>query len=173
MSCVLALENNIIDLNTLGDEVPDIRYSVLDCGSEPSREGDVDFYFNRLLYIEEFVSPAVVCMIGGHKNILPLSWNILVGDESYGDLELVPVHSLNAKEVDTFVYNPIKGFRFNFEPVRLLKVLPEYNWIFPKSKNGQLLSYPVYTNNGNPECIFITPSTSKIPGIISVGDMYE
>ena len=76
MSFIVTVENEIIDLNTLGDEVPDIRYSVLDCGSEESRENETDFYFNRLIYMEEFVSPAVVCMIGEQQAILPLSWNI-------------------------------------------------------------------------------------------------
>lgn len=174
MSLILSLDNNeIVDLNKIGDEIPDIRFAVLDCGSDNNKENEIDFFFNRLLYIEEFVAPAVVCMIGKHKTVLPLSWNILIGDESFGEVELVPIHSLNAKEFDTFIYNPLKGFRFNFEPIRLIKVLPEYNWTFPKSKNGQLLAYPVYTNNGVPECIYISSSTSKIPNIISVGDIYE
>lgn len=174
MSFIVTVENEIIDLNTLGDEVPDIRYSVLDCGSEESRENETDFYFNRLIYMEEFVSPAVVCMIGEQQAILPLSWNIFIGDESFGELELVPIHSLNAKDFSTIVYNPVSGFRFNFATIRLIKVLPEYKWVFPKSKCGQLLSYPVFNNiKGNPECVFITSSTAKIPTNISMGDLYE
>lgn len=155
---ILTTDNSCIDLNTLPETLEeDVRFSVLD-------NSDVtypDFFFEPLMFLETFNSPAAVLSIGGTEVIIPLNWKISIGDSDTGnDLEVLPITSVYKRQFEAFSYNPINGFRPHFNKIELVNIFNDIKWFFPKMKNNQLLSFPLTTNN-SPLCIFITSEISK------------
>ena len=68
---ILTLENKAFDLNELPEEVSeDARFSVLD-NSDPKNP---DFFFQPLIFLESFNSPAILMKIGGKEIQMPLDW---------------------------------------------------------------------------------------------------
>ena len=57
---ILTLENCAYNLDTLPDEVDDLRFSILD-NSDPT---DPDYYYIPLIFLESFSAPALVLKIG-------------------------------------------------------------------------------------------------------------
>ena len=155
---ILTLENKAFDLNELPEEVSeDARFSVLD-NSDPKNP---DFFFQPLIFLESFNSPAILMKIGGHEIKMPLDWCILVGDSDCGsDPEVLPLTSINERGFEAFVMNPIKGFRGEFEPIEIINIYQDVRWYFPKMKNGQLLTIPL-TENHNPPCAFFVKEISR------------
>ena len=90
---ILTLENNPYSLNHLPDQVEEtIRFAVLD-NSNPA---DPDFFFNPLIFLESFNSPAIILSLNGKEITMPLDWCIAVGCSDDGsDLEVLPLTSLN------------------------------------------------------------------------------
>jgi len=61
---ILTLENNSYSLNSLPDSVEEpVRFAVLD-NSNPV---DPDFFFNPLIFLESFNSPAIVLSINNRE----------------------------------------------------------------------------------------------------------
>lgn len=164
---ILTLEGKQLNLNNIDDVIPITQYTIVDLGSDLNHNNEIDIIFPRLMFIAEQTGAAVLCDIGGSEIILPLSWNLFVGDEDSAEVELVPISEINARSFYALMTNPINGFRHKFEEVRIKRVLIDYDWVVPKLKNGQALPIPINAKN---ECIFITPSTSKIPQICSPSD---
>ena len=100
---ILTLENQSFNLNKLPDEVDDtMRFSVLD-NSNPQ---DPDFFFNPLIFLESFNSPAAVINIKGNEITMPLDWCIAVGCSNAGsDLEVLPLTSLNERGFEAYLFN--------------------------------------------------------------------
>ena len=71
---ILTLDNLPYELDTVPEEIDDIRYSVLDY-TDPN---DVDYIFMPLVFLESFNAPAAVCRIGPHKINIPLDWSFLI-----------------------------------------------------------------------------------------------
>ena len=89
---ILTLENTAYLLNKIPDQVEeDMRFAVLD-NSDPASP---DFFFVPLIYLESFASPSAVLEIENQKIQMPLDWHILLGDPECGDLEILPLTSLN------------------------------------------------------------------------------
>ena len=96
---ILTLENRTYNLQNLPKEInEDIRYSVLD-NSDPK---EPDYFFMPLIYLESFSSPAVVLQIGKHQIQMPLEWSMLIGSDDGGDLEVLPLTSLNDRGFEGF-----------------------------------------------------------------------
>ena len=96
---ILTLDNTTYPLNSVPDEVDDnMRFSVLD----NSDSDNPDFFFIPLIFLESFSSPAVVMEIGQHKIQMPIDWHVVIGDKEVGDLEVVPITSLNDRGFDCF-----------------------------------------------------------------------
>ena len=108
---ILTLDNKAFDLNELPEEVDaDARFSVLD-NSDPKNP---DFFFQPLIFLESFNSPAILMKIGGHEVKMPLDWSILVGDSEGGsDPEILPLTSINERGFEAFIFNPIKGYKMD------------------------------------------------------------
>ena len=139
---ILTLDNEYFDLNTLPKEIDkDIRYSVLD-NSDPK---DPDYFFVPLIYLESFSSPAVV---------------LQVGDSEVGDLEVLPLTSLNDRGFEAFCFNPLTSNRPNFLPVDVINVYQDVKFYFPKLKNGQLLTTPIQKKK-DPNCAFFVKEVSR------------
>jgi len=154
---ILTLENEHFDLNTLPKEIDkDIRYSVLD-NSDPK---DPDYFFVPLIYLESFSSPAVVLQIGPHQVQMPLEWSMVVGNSEVGDLEVLPLTSLNDRGFEAFIFNPLTSNRPEFLPVDVINVYQDVKFYFPKLKNGQLLTTPI-TKGSKPPCAFFVKEVSR------------
>ena len=154
---ILTLDNEHFDLNTFPKEIDkDIRYSVLD-NSDPK---DPDYFFVPLIYLESFSSPAVVLQVGEHQVQMPLEWSMVVGNSEVGDLEVLPLTSLNDRGFEAFCFNPLTSNRPNFLPVDVINVYQDVKFYFPKLKNGQLLTTPIQKKK-NPNCAFFVKEVSR------------
>ena len=160
---ILTLDNIVYPINNLPDEIDDLRFCVLD-NSDPS---DPDYFFIPLIFLESFNSPAAVLNIGPWKMQVPLDWHVLIGDPEIGDLEIMPVTSINDRGFSAFVYNPLTGFKPEFFPVDISTVYSDIKWFFPKLRNGQLLAMPL-TDDPKPPCAFFIKDYSKQQSIIDV-----
>jgi len=165
---ILTLDNKAFDLNELPEEVDaDARFSVLD-NSDPKNP---DFFFQPLIFLESFNSPAILMNIAGNQIKMPLDWSILVGDSEGGsDPEILPLTSINERGFEAFIMNPIKGYKCDYADIEIINIFQDVRWYFPKMKNGQLLSIPL-TSDYNPPCAFFVKEISRQSEVVSVGDL--
>ena len=77
---ILTLDNHSYDLNTLPEQVDDLRFAILD-NSNPS---DPDYHYIPLIFLESFNSPSLVLRIGDHKIKMPVDWQVLIGEKTSG-----------------------------------------------------------------------------------------
>lgn len=163
---LLTVEKNIINIQNYEPKMP-TQFTVVDLGSDIKQHKETDIVFPKLLYVEDYLGPALDCDIGGYRVMLPLSWFICIGDEDVSEVESIPITSLNARDFSAIVTNPIDGFRHYFMEVRIYNVLTEYEWVLPKIKNGQSIAVPINNNENNPLCVFLSHSLTKIPPSLS------
>ena len=165
---ILTTDNINVDLNTLPDTLDEeIMFSILD-NSDTTYP---DFFFEPLLFLETFNSPAAVLALGSQEIVIPLNWKIVIGDSVTGnDLEVLPITSVYKREFEAFLYNPINGFRPHFEYIELINIYNDIKWYFPKIKNNQILSFPV-SDTKEPLCIFITSDISKLSEKINLTEL--
>lgn len=160
---ILTLENRSFDLNNLPEEVDDtMRFAVLD-NSNPN---EPDFFYQPLIFLESFNSPAVVLKIGDYELEMPLDWSVVVGcRESGNDLEVVPITSLTDRGFDSFIFNPLSDFKFNFKSIEIINIYMDVKWYFPKMRNGQLLAVPL-REGPKPPCAYFVKEISRQSEII-------
>lgn len=169
---LLTVEGEILDLGALDemDEVPNTQFTVIDLGSDANPLDEPDILFPKLIYIEEYVGPALKCMVGDYSVILPLSWFTFIGEEEMGEVEVIPITGINARNFDVVISDPIKGFRHHFLPVKVVELYMEYDWVLPKLKNGQAVAMPINDDLNNTLCMYVSHSKSKIPPVIDSGE---
>lgn len=153
---ILTLDNQAFDLDHLPDEIDDLRFAILD-NSDPANP---DYHYIPLIFLESFSSPALVLRIGEHKINMPLDWQILIGEPDLGDLEILPLTSVNDRGFKAFQFNPLSSFRPSFLDIEILDVYNEVVWYAPKLKNGQMLSVPL-SNEKNPDCVYFVKDISR------------
>ena len=165
---ILTLENKSFNLNQLPDEVDDtMRFSVLD-NSNPQ---DPDFFFNPLIFLESFNSPAAVIEINGSQITMPLDWCIAVGCSDAGsDLEVLPLTSLNERGFEAYLFNPLSSYQPAFGKIEIVNFYNDVKWYFPKMKNGQLLSVPI-SEGVEPLCAFFVKDISRQCEVIDFGKL--
>lgn len=165
---VLTNENRPYNLNAVPNEVEDIRYCVYDY-SDPKNS---DYYFIPLIFLESFYAPAVVLSIGDYSIQMPLDWSILVCDNDYSDLEVMPLTSLNDRGFHTMVFNPLRHMVPRPKEVNITNVYSEVKWFFPKLKNGSILVVPI-EDKPTPNCVLFVKESSKLPEVIDIGALFE
>lgn len=165
---ILTLDNLPFDLNNLPEEVDDsMRFAVLD-NSNPQ---DPDFFFQPLIFLESFNSPAMVLKIGEHELAMPLDWSIAIGDnQSSCDIEILPLTSLNDRGFDALCFNPLSSFRLEFKKIEIVNFYNDVKWYFPKMKNGQLLAVPL-GNEPKPLCCYFVKEISRQQEIIDLSKL--
>jgi|TARA_B110000211_G_scaffold233306_1_gene299170 hypothetical protein len=165
---ILTLENTTFELNKIPDSVDDtIRFSVLD-NSNPK---EPDFFFNPLIFLESFNSPAIVLNINDKEIVMPLDWCIAVGCRDAGsDLEVLPLTSLNDRGFEAFLFNPLTGSMPDYGKIEIINFYNDVKWFFPKMKNGQLLSIPI-TEKDNELCAFFVKDINRQSEIIDFGKL--
>lgn len=153
---ILTLDNHHYDLDQLPDEVDDMRFAILD-NSDPANP---DYHYIPLIFLESFNAPALVLQIGKNKIKMPIDWQILIGEPEIGDLEMLPLTSINDRGFKVFEFNPLSSFRPSFPPIEIVDVYQEVAWYAPKLKNGQMLAVPI-TDGAKPECVYFVKDISR------------
>lgn len=153
---ILTLDNNLFELDHLPEEIDDLRFAIFD-NSNPQAP---DYFYIPLIFLESFSSPALVLRIGDDIIRMPMDWQILIGEPDLGDLEMLPLTSINDRGFKAFQYNPLTGFRPSFPDIEIIDVYQEVTWFSPKLKNGQMLCVPV-NNKETPECVYFVKDISR------------
>jgi len=136
---ILTEENLSYNLDRIPDEVDDVRYCVLDCSSQR----ETDFYWLPLIFLESFNAPAVVLDIGSYQVQVPLDWSIVVCDDNYSDLEVMPLTQLNDRGFHAITFNPLEHMVPVSSEVYISNIYADVNWFFPKFKYGNVLTMPL------------------------------
>jgi len=162
---ILTLENLAFDLNNLPEEVDDdMRFSVLD----NSDTQNPDFFFQPLIFLESFNSPAMVLRIGTDEVTMPIDWSIAVGDSTSAcDIEILPLTSLNDRGFEAFCFNPLSSFRVEFKKIEIVNFYNDVKWYFPKMKNGHLLTVPL-NKESKPLCAYFVKEISRQSELIDL-----
>lgn len=150
------LEDKSYELNELPDTIDDIRFAVFD-NSNPK---DADYFFIPLIFLESFTSPALVLNIGGNMIKMPIDWHLLIGEEETGDLEAIPLTSINDRNFKAFSFNSLSGYSADFLPVEVMDVYNEVQWYNPKLKNGQYLAVPL-NDKEQPDVVYFIKDVSR------------
>jgi hypothetical protein len=165
---ILTLENNIgYEMNQIPEEIEEIRFCVLD-NSDPKNP---DYFFIPLIFLESFNSPALVLQIGNSIIHMPVDWQILVGESDFGDLEVVPLTSINDRGFSSFCFNPISSFKPEFHKIEIADIYQDVKWYFPKLKPGQLLAVPL-TQDPKPLCAFFIKDISRQSEVIDYSKIW-
>ena len=165
---IMTLENKSFLLNSLPEVIEDdLRFAVLD-NSNPQ---DPDFFFNPLIFLESFNSPAIVMEIGGNEITMPLDWCLAVGcSQSGSDLEVLPLTSLNERGFEAFLFNPLTGTHQRFAKIEITNFYNDVKWFFPKIRNGRLLSVPIFDGD-NPDCAYFVKDINRQSEIVDYGKL--
>lgn len=153
---ILTLENTVFDLDQLPDEIDDMRFAIFD-NSDPS---DPDYHFIPLIFLESFNSPALVLRIGRSRIKMPIDWQILIGEPDVGDLEMLPLTSINDRGFKAFEYNPRSSFSPTYHDIEIIDVYQDVSWYAPKLKNGQMLAVP-FEDGDDPKCAYFVKDISR------------
>lgn len=155
-------------MNELPDEVDDMRFCVLD----NSDTKNPDYFYIPLIFLESFNSPALVLNIGPWTLQMPVDWQLLIGEPDLGDLEVVPLTSINDRGFSAFTFNPISSFKPEFHPVEIVDIYQDVKWYFPKLKPGQLLAVPLESETDKPLCAFFVKDISRQSEVIDYGKVW-
>lgn len=167
---ILTLDNTTYLLNKIPDHVDDeMRFSILD----NTDTSNPDFFFVPLIYLESFSSPAVVLQIGEKNKIqMPLDWHILLGDPDCGDLEILPLTSLNDRSFHAFCFNPITDSMPTYQEVNVINIYSEVEWFFPRVRSNHLLTTPVNTND-NPPCAYFIKDINRNTDTVNLHALFH
>lgn len=163
---ILTVDNKAFELNSLPEEVDDLRYAVLDW-NDPK---NVDYHFVPLIFMETFHAPAAVLKIGEYIIQVPLDWYVVIGEKEHGDPEIVPIMNINDRGFSAFVLNPISSFRADFLPLEIINVFQDIRWFTPKLKHGHILAVPL-ENKDKPLCAYFVKETNKLPEVLAIEKM--
>jgi hypothetical protein len=164
---ILLLDDIKYNLENLPDEVDDVRFAILD-NSNPS---NVDYYFIPLIFLESFNSPALVLQIGDRKIKMPVDWQILIGEKEHGDLETLPLTSINDRGFNAFIFNPLSSFRIDFAPIEIVDIYHDVTWYAPRLRNGQFLCVPI-EDGPKPRCVYFVKEISRNCEIVDISQVF-
>ena len=164
---ILILDNQAFEMNDIPDEVDDLRFCVFD-NSDPK---DPDYYFIPLIFLESFNSPALVLRIGTENVMMPVDWQILIGEPDLGDLEVVPLTSINDRGFSVFTFNPLDSFKPVFEPIEIVDIYHDVTWYAPRLKNGQFLCVPI-DEGERPRCVYFVKDISRQSEVVDYGKIW-
>lgn len=153
---ILTLDNRLYDLTELPEEVDDLRFAILD-NSNPQ---NVDYHYIPLIFLESFNSPALVLRVGDRVVKMPVDWQILIGEPEMGDLETLPLTSINDRGFKAFEFNPLTSFRPSFLDIEIVDIYHDVTWYAPRLKNGQFLCVPI-EDGEKPRCIYFVKEISR------------
>lgn len=165
---ILTNENISYDLSKIPDEVDDIRYCVFDY----SDQNNPDYFFIPLIFLESFHAPAVVLQVGNRSVQMPLDWSVLVCDDEYSDMEIMPLTSLNDRGFHTMAFNPLRHMVPRPQEINITNVYSDIKWFFPKLKQGNILVVPI-EDKPHPDCVLFVKDSTRIPDVIDIATLFE
>ena len=160
---ILTLENRSFEMNKIPTEIEELNFCVLD-NSNPR---EPDYFFIPLIFMESFNAPALVLRIGKHIVKMPVDWQLLIGEKEQGDLEVVPLTSINDRGFSAFAFNPRSSFRPDFYPVEIVDIYQDVKWYFPKLKPGQMLAVPLEEGVDGPMCAYFVKDISRQSEVVN------
>lgn len=160
-------DNSSYEMVDIPDEVDDLQFAILD-NSNPKNP---DYFFIPLIFLESFNSPAIVLSIGGNIVKMPVDWQVLIGEPDLGDLEVLPLTSINDRGFSAYTFNPISSFRPEFHPIEILDIYQDVRWYTPKLKPGQLLAVPI-TEGKKPLCAYFVKDIPKSSEILDYSKIW-
>lgn len=160
---ILTADNVSFEMTQFPETVDDLRFCVLD-NSNPR---DPDYFFIPLVFLETFNDPALVLRIGGKQIRMPYNWQILIGEPDFGDLEVIPLTSINDREFKAFTFNPLSDSKPNYNRIDIVDVYHDVKWYFPKLKPGQLLAIPLH-NAPRAPCVYFVKEISRQSEIVDI-----
>jgi hypothetical protein len=95
-----------------------------------------------------------------------VDWQLLIGEPDLGDLEVVPLTSINDRGFSVFCFNPLTSFRPEFMPVEIVDIYQDVKWYFPKLKPGQMLAIPL-NNDKDPLCAYFVKDISRQSEVVN------
>lgn len=161
-------ENQSFNLDCVPEENVDVRYCVLDC----SNPKDIDFYWLPLIFLESFNAPAVVLDIGPYQIQMPLDWSILVCDDNYSDMEVMPLTQLNDRGFHSITFNPLEHMVPLSYEVTISNIYADVKWYFPKLKNGNVLTMPLQVGI-TPPCSLFVKEGNKVPDPLDMALLFD
>lgn len=165
---ILTLEtNSSYEMNDIPDEVEDLRFGILD-NSDPKNP---DYFFIPLIFLESFNSPALVLNIGGNLIKMPVDWQILIGEPDIGDLEVIPLTSINDRGFSAYTFNPISSFKPEFKSIEIVDIYQDVKWFFPKLKPGQMLAVPI-SEGSEPMCAYFVKDISRASEVVDYSKIW-
>ena len=164
---ILTLDDLTYNLETLPDEIDELRFAIMD-NSNPQ---NVDYYYIPLIFLESFNSPALVLKIGEKTIKMPLDWNILIGEPEHGDLETLPLTSLNDRGFKAFQFNPLSSFRPDFLNIEILDIYHDVTWYAPRLKSGQFLCVPI-EDGSEPRCVYFIKEVGRNNEIVDYSQVF-
>lgn len=164
---ILTLENKYYNLETLPEEIDDLRFAILD-NSNPQ---NVDYHYIPLIFLESFNAPALVLKIGNRTVKMPLDWQILIGEKEHGDLETLPLTSLNDRGFNAFEFNPLSSFSPSFVPIEIVDIYNDVTWYAPRLRNGQFLCVPI-DDSEKPRCVYFVKEISRNCEIVDYNQVF-
>lgn len=165
---ILTPENICYEMNSLPEnEIEDIRYCVMDV----TDKNEPDFFFIPLVFIETFNAPSINLSIGPWTIEMPIDWNILIGDPDMGQLEFIPLTSINERPFQTILTNPLAGFTMDWQPIKVNNVFADVKWFFPKLKYGHILVIPL-EHGPKPKCAYFVKDLNRIPDVLNSYDFF-
>ena len=164
---ILTLDNTSYSMDQIPDEIDEVRFCVLD-NSDPK---DPDYFYIPLIFLESFNSPALVLRIGPHTVRMPVDWQLLIGEPDFGDLEVVPLTSINDRGFSAFTFNPLDSFKPEFHPIEIVDIYQDVKWYFPKLRPGQMLAVPI-TEGEKPLCAYFVKDISRQSEVVDYGKIW-
>ena len=150
------LNDTAYELNELPEVIEDIHFAIFD-NSNPK---DADYFFTPLIFLESFTSPAIVLKIDSKVIKMPMDWHLLIGEQDSGNLEAIPLTSINDRDFKAFSFNSLSSYMADFLPVEVIDVYNEVQWYNPKLKNGQYLAVPL-SDSKNPSVVYCIKDVSR------------
>jgi hypothetical protein len=163
---ILTPENKTYELNKIPDEV-DMRYGVYDYSDKKNK----DYYFQPLLFLESFYAPAIVLDVGPYKVQMPLDWSVIVCDETYSDIEIMPLTRLNDRGFHVALFNPLIHMVPEMHELTISNVFTEVKWYIPKLKSNSLMVVPV-EDCDRPKCMLFVKDVTKMADNIDISDIF-
>jgi hypothetical protein len=164
---ILTLDNKYYNLETLPEEIDDLRFAILD-NSNPQ---NVDYHFIPLIFLESFNTPALVLKVGNRNIKMPLDWQVLIGEKEHGDLETLPLSSLNDRGFSAFEFNPLSAFSPTFVPIEIVDIYHDVTWYAPRLRNGQFLCVPI-DDGEKPRCVYFVKEISRNCEIVDYNQVF-
>jgi hypothetical protein len=164
---ILTLDNSEYNLENLPEEIEDLRFAILDNSNPHS----VDYHYIPLIFLESFNSPALVLRVGDTVIKMPMDWQILIGEPDFGDLETIPLTSINDRGFKAFEFNPLCSFRPSFLDLEILDIYNDVTWYAPRLRNGQFLCVPI-DDGKKPRCIYFVKEVSRNSEIVDYSQAF-